>query len=355
MPTPEQAVRPRRRIVSVASAVLIIVGLVLGATSALVAPANSQLLDTERFVASFGPLGEDPEVQAVITAGVMDAIDSSVDIPALTAPVFDGLASLGLPRRTAAALGLLQAPLNQGLHSLIKTQVEDFVRSPAFARTWAASLRATHTQMLATLRGTSDAAVSIGGTGTLELQLGPIIAEVRERLIANGLTFARVIPTVDRSIVLVEDSALASLPVLYSLVTAVAMWLPWVALALIVAGVLSARNRRRALFATSISTVVIMLILAVGLAVVRSAVSAPIVGADGALTVDAMHVLYDTATLAISEVIITTGTIAGVTALACWLGGDGTIPRALRSGVDHAVASVRSATERHGINGFGSL
>lgn len=154
------------------------------------------------------------------------------------------------------------------------------------------------------------------------------------------------IPAVERSIVLVEDSALSPLPMLYSAVTAVATWMPWLALILVAAGVWCAQNRRRSLVTTSISALVIMLMLGVGLAVVRSAVSAPIHRTGGVLTVDAMHVLYDTATVAIGATIIAVGTIAGITALTCWLSGEGKVPRALRGAIGQAIASVRSTLVR---------
>lgn len=340
------ASRSRRRGASIASAVLVVLGLILGTASVLVTSASNQLLDTERFMGTFGSLAEEPEVQKVVIAGVMDAIDSSVDIPSLTAPVFDGIESLGLAPRAASALGLLRAPVNQGLHSLIETQVGDFVRSSAFADIWATTLRTTHTQLVATLQGRSDAAVSIGSTGTIELQIGPVVAEVRERLIANGMVFAQAIPAVDRSIVLVENPSLASLPALYALTAAVATWLPWLALVLITAGIWCARNRRRALIATSIAALGILLVLAAALAIARVGLGALLLRPAGALTPDALRVLYDAVTSSTTELIVALSTIAIITTVAAWLGSTGRTARAMRGAVDEAANAVRSAGER---------
>lgn len=140
--------------------------------------------------------------------GVTVAVEDAVNIPQLTAQVFDGIRSLDLPEQASAALTLLEGPTVQGLTSLLGNVVREVVASDAFADVWEQALRVSHTQVVTTLSGDVDAAISIGDAGALELQLGPIVDAVRSRLVADGVSFATAIPAVDQRIVLVHDASL---------------------------------------------------------------------------------------------------------------------------------------------------
>src|ERR687897_1930966 len=90
--------RERRRWGRTAAAiVLVVVGLLLAPVAVISAWARLELVDTERFVATFAPLAEEPAVQDYITEQATAAIEEQVDIPGLTKDVFDGIKSLDLP------------------------------------------------------------------------------------------------------------------------------------------------------------------------------------------------------------------------------------------------------------------
>src|SRR5215207_1755909 len=165
--------RPERRRWgrTAAAVVLVVVGLLLAPVAVISAWARLELVDTERFVATFAPLADDPAVQAYIADEVTAAIEEQVDIPGLTADLFDGLEALDLPPRAVTALGLLEAPATQGLQSLVSGIVDRVVESDAFADVWATALRVSHRQFVAAIQGDPDAALSIGGDGTISVQL----------------------------------------------------------------------------------------------------------------------------------------------------------------------------------------
>src|SRR5918994_3721371 len=193
--------RERRRWGRTAAAiVLVVVGLLLAPVAVISAWARLELVDTERFVATFAPLADEPAVQDYITEQATAAIGEQVDIPGLTKDVFDGIKSLDLPPRAEDALSLLEAPAAQGLQSLVTQVVDRVVTSEGFADVWAAALRATHTQFVTAVQGDPDAALAVGGDGTISVQLGPIIETVKQRLEERGVGFAAAIPEVDRSI-----------------------------------------------------------------------------------------------------------------------------------------------------------
>ena len=193
---------------SVGSATLIVLGLVLGSVSAVTSYTNALLTDTDQFVATFAPLAADPAVQVVLVQATNDVIDKQVDIPALTADVFDGLRALDMPPKASAALSLLEAPVAQGAKNLVHGMVQNVITSPTFSEVWKQALSVSHQQALTMLKGSPDATVVAGTDGALRLQLGPVLDGIRTRLLAQGVTFAQAIPTTDQTIVLVRSLSL---------------------------------------------------------------------------------------------------------------------------------------------------
>lgn len=330
------------------SAAVIIVGLVLGTISVGASYAKNQLTDTELFVATFAPLANDPAVQAVVIDAVTDAVEESVDIPAITSSLFDELGKLGLSPRAQSALGLLQGPINQGMKSLVEKFVTDFVESAAFSDIWATTVRSTHTQLLATMQNAPGSAVTISANGSLELQLGPIISEVRSRLIANDVRIAEAIPAVDRSIVIVQDASLGSLTTIYALTVAIGSWLPWVALALLTAGVLLANRRRKALITTAIAAAILMGLLGIALAIGRTVVVGMLSGA--AVTPAAGTVIYNAATESAASTVLALGVLAIVLVATAWMSGPSRVPERLRKSISQVASASRHAGDRHGIS-----
>lgn len=340
--------RPRRRWGRTAVAiVLVVIGLLLAPVAVISAWARLELVDTDRFVATFAPLAEDPDVQEYIGDQVTAAIEEQVDIPALTADLFDGLRALDLPPRAENALGLLEAPATQGLQSLVAGVVDRVVTSPQFADVWATALRASHRQFVAALQGDPDAALAIGDEGTVSVQLGPIIEAVKDRLEAQGVGFASSIPVVERSIVVAQDDAFVLVQTVYTLAVAVGTWLPWITLALLVAGVLVARRRAAALAWTAGGFALAMVILASGVGIGRAffvgTVSPSIMPSDAASSV------YDGLVELMLSTILALFVLALFIAVIAWLSGPWRPARATR-GLFHAgFSSIRRAAAAHGV------
>ena len=340
--------RERRRWGRTAAAVvLVVVGLLLAPVAVISAWARLELVDTERFVATFAPLADDPAVQAYIADEVTAAIEDQVDIPGLTADLFDGLEALDLPPRAVTALGLLEAPATQGLQSLVSGIVDRVVESDAFADVWATALRASHTQFVAAIQGNPDAALSIGGDGTISVQLGPIIEAVKDRLVEAGVGFASAIPEVDRSIVVAQDSAFVLVQTVYTLAVAAGTWIPWISLLLLIAGVLVAKRRSTALVWTAGGLALSMLILASGVGIGRAffigAVSPSVMPSDTASAV------YDGLVELMLSTILALFVLSLFVAVIAWLSGPWRPARATR-GLFHAgFSSIRRAAGAHGV------
>ena len=189
---------------TVAAVVLVVVALLLAPVAVITAWARLQLVDTDQFVATFAPLAEDPAVQVYIGDQVTAAIEEQVDIPALTSDLFDGIkAARPLAARGAGARAA-RGPATQGLQSLVSGDRRPPRRVAGVRRHLGAALRASHQAFVAAVQGIPDAALAIGGDGTVSVQLGPIIEAVKDRLVDQGVGFAANIPVIERSIVIAQ-------------------------------------------------------------------------------------------------------------------------------------------------------
>ncbi|GGR15780.1 hypothetical protein ACFOE1_13045 [Agromyces mediolanus] len=332
---------------SVVSGILVVLALLLTPVALLSSWARLELVDTDRFVATFAPLADDPDVQAFVADTVTGIIEEQVDIPELTSQVFDGIRSLDLPPRAADALGLLEGPAAQGLQALVAQTVSQVVASDAFADTWATALRVSHRQAIAAIQGDPNAALEIGPGGQLSVQLGPIIETVKQQLVDRGVGFASAIPVVDQSIAIAQADSLVLVQTVYALAVAVGTWLPWVVLAMLVGGVLLARNRPRAFVWTAAGFALVMATLAAGVGIGRlffvGTVSPSIMpaGAAGALYEQIIELIRST---------IVAGLVLGLlTAIIAWWAGPFRPARALRGFSNAMFASVRRQAAKHGV------
>ncbi len=170
---------PRRRNWwrGIVSAVCIVLVGILVPVSVVGTWARAQLVSEDAFVATFAPLADDPDVQALVIDQATTAINASLDVEGFTNDLFDGLETLDLPPAAITALGLLRAPAAAGVNSLIDAGVTRIVESDAFPAVWRTALVASHRALVATATADTTGAVTIDDTGTLGIQLGPIIDE----------------------------------------------------------------------------------------------------------------------------------------------------------------------------------
>jgi len=133
------------------SVLLIVVAAVLTPVSIAASWAVTELTDTQSFVETFGPLVDEPAVQDAVIRETEAAISEALDVEALTDDLFEGIESLGVPPKAAAALDLLRDPAAAGVTSAIDRVVEKVIRSDAFSTVWNEALTRTHRQMTLSL------------------------------------------------------------------------------------------------------------------------------------------------------------------------------------------------------------
>lgn len=341
---------PRRRPMprSIIAGIMLAIAILMAPLAALGTWARLQLVDADRFVATFAPLAEDPDVQDFVAAHVSAVIHEQVDLDAVVGEVFDGLRELDLPPRAASALTLLEAPTASGLTVLVDGAVHDVVTSEQFADIWAQSLRFTHERAVAIMQNDPDALLQLADDGVLSIDLGIVVERVKSVLVERGVGFADLIPQIDRSIPIVQSDALVLVRATYQISIAAGFWLPWVVLGLVVVGVFSARNRVRALWRTGAAVAVAFLLLAAAMGIGRALFVAAV--SPSVMTVAAAHSLFDQVTALLSSTIAALALLGVLVAVWAWLAGSSPRAVVVRGALQSGFAAIRGTWERHGLS-----
>lgn len=140
------------------SAVLIVLLAVLVPFSALSAWVDLEIDDTDRYVAAVSPLSSDPAVQSTVTDLITEEAMRQIDL----------------------------GPLQDTVRDFLRETVRSFTTTEAFANAWDTANRTAHQAVTAALDGDSGEAVTI--------DLGPVIGQVKQDLVDQGVPFADQIP-----------------------------------------------------------------------------------------------------------------------------------------------------------------
>lgn len=251
------------------SAILIVVACLLAPVSIVAVWAKSEVTDTERYVATVGPLAADPAIQAAVSDRVTQEVLSYIDIPALTQEAIDAIsANRDLKPRQTAALDSLGGALDSGIEGFVGDQVTDIVQSDVFDEFWNEANTRAHQRLNQVLSGDTSGPISIEGND-VTLDVGAVVAQVKQRLLDRGLSVADKIPTVNSEIVIFQAENLASAQRAYSLLNTLGLWIPIAAAVLAILGVLVANDRRKAVLGVGIGLAIATALAALAIVVIR--------------------------------------------------------------------------------------
>ncbi|TDS87270.1 hypothetical protein [Nesterenkonia aurantiaca] len=248
---------------------LILLGVLMAPLALVAAWTKAEVTDTDQFVATMAPIVEDPAFQAFLVEEITVAINEEIDLETVTSDLFDGIATLDLPPRASDALQLLEQPAVEGAQSQIRSTTERLIASDTFEQVWDQALRISHARLISALSGDTSGAVVINESGEVGIQLGPLVASVKEQLTAQGFALAERIPEVDRTVVLAQSDELVQARTAYQAVDVLGFVLPWVSIGLIAVGVLVAGRRAKALIWAGVGLAFAMALLAIGVALGR--------------------------------------------------------------------------------------
>lgn len=331
-----------------ASIILILIGALLAPAAIVAHWAQRELTDTDRYLATIGPLAGDPVIQSAIANRLTDEVMNAVDVGALFGSAVTALGDQGLPPRLTTALGALEQPVVNGVTSFVHDAATRVVESDAFASAWLEANRIAHTQLVALMQGDEGNVLQIGDDGQLVIQLSGLIETLKGELVEAGFGLAANIPQIDATFTLVETTQLVRVQNAYQQVVLLGTWLPWLSLGLLAAGVLVAARRTRALVIAGLALATGALLIGAGLYFGRilylDALSAQIA------RLDAAEVVFDQVVAFIRLSVRTVGVLGLLVALAGYLGGGSDSARGLRTGVAAGFGRVRGWGDRRGVS-----
>ncbi|WP_327184469.1 hypothetical protein [Streptomyces sp. NBC_01334] len=332
---------------STVSAVLITLTCILVPVSLITVWVHDIVLDTDRYVSTVSPLASDPAIEAAAVHRISEAADAKVDGAQVTSDIAAWLESQGLPPRAGSAIKSLGPQLDAAVDQTVTKVATRFVESDRFENIWNGANRAAHSAVVHALTGEGRGSVEVSD-GTVTLDVGAAVEQVKQDLVDAGLSPAEKIPDVDKQMVLFQSDQLEKIRDGAHLLDVVGNWLPVLTVVLGAIGVMLARRRRRALVTTALGAAVACLILAVGLAIVRryyldhlpAQVQSP----------DAAAAVFDTL-LRFLRVSIRTALVLGVVvAIGAYLSGAGRLPRAVRGTAERTADSAARWGGAHGMH-----
>ncbi|MFW0786521.1 hypothetical protein AAFP35_18655 [Gordonia sp. CPCC 206044] len=323
--------------------VLIVLTALLALLSVTTRFVRAEILDTDHYVATVAPLASDPAVQTQVTASITAAIDDRLDIEQVVTEALQTLTEVtpaDRPRVDQALVGL--APVIAGqAKSFVHNTVAEFVGSQQFKDLWSAANRQAHEAVVATVTGdTRHGAIKIDDNGTISIQLGPVIDQIKTRLGERGFGFADRIPSIDKQFVIFRSPELARAQGLVNALDKVATILPWLAiLAAIGAVALAGHGRRlRTTTVVGVAVVVAMLLLALGILTGRFVYLNEM--PPDVLSADAARSIFDTIVAPLRTALRAVAVLGLVIAAVGFFAGGSRSASFVRSGVGRGFGAV---------------
>jgi len=256
-----------RRIIAILLVVLTAV-LAFGAVPAMY--LRSEVLDTDRYVATVAPLASDPAIQAEIADKVTNQITDAADFETITRDALTELSKTA-PRVAAVITGLAPVIAEQ-TKNLIHTAVSKFVATPQFQDLWIQVNRVAHQGLVNLATGNTGGTVNIDQNGTVTISTKEIIARVKTALVQQGVGIAARIPDIDAQITLFQSPELVRATNAIRTLDQTAPILAWLTVISAVGAVAVApRGRKRSTTSgVGLGVAIAMALLALGLVIGRT-------------------------------------------------------------------------------------
>jgi len=187
---------------------LIVLGCILAPVAVLGVWAGNEVSDTGRHVATVEPLIHDPAIQNYLAGQVTTQITSHLDITGTVNQASAQLNSKGLPR-ISSLLKTFGPQITSSVTGFIHSAVHSVVASKAAATIWVQVNTAAHQAVVKVLSGQGNGAISTQN-GQIVLNLGPLIAVVKQDLIQHGFSLASNIPSVSATVPLFQAKDLGN-------------------------------------------------------------------------------------------------------------------------------------------------
>ncbi|MEU6255868.1 hypothetical protein [Streptomyces sp. NPDC047043] len=342
----ESAAAPRQRhpFRTTGSVLLVILASILSILAVTAVWARDQVTDTDRFVATMGPLASDPDVQKAISRRVTDVVIQKIDVQSVVDQLSQAAHQKGVPPRAADLIGNLSGPIGDGLESLVGAAADRVVTSDAFATIWTRAITAAHTTMVKALTGEGGGTVQLSGD-KVTIDIGPVVDQVKKQLTDSGFALASKIPQVHTKFTVYAAPQLAQARTYVRLLQILGNWLPVVAVLVATTGVYLAHNRRHALIGAASGIAVAMLVFGIALAIMRTSFLNHL---PAGVSPDAAGSVYDALVHFLRKTLRTVGILAVLVALGAFFVGPSRAATTTRAACTTGVGGVRQVADQVG-------
>ncbi|MGW7053546.1 hypothetical protein [Streptomyces sp. NPDC054887] len=336
-----------RRVRRAGASVLLLLALLLAPLAVVAAWVHETVSDTDRYVETVAPLASEPAVQEAVINRLTDRVVDNVDVSAVTDSLARVLRDAEAPPRVVEGAEALEAPLRNAVRTVVDRTVTRVITGDVFQQVWEGANRRSHAAVVNMLTGDGEGALRAEG-GTVQLDVGEVVDQVRERLVDSGFEKAAAIPDSDRTVTLFESEQLGKAQDAMRLLDILGTWLPVLTVVLAALAVWTAPAHRVMLMITAAGVGVMMVVLLVALAVVRRVYLDSV--QPTALPADAAAAIFDTFVRFLRDSTRTLLVVAVVTALIAYLYGRGRPARAVRATADRGTTAAGRALSRAGAN-----
>lgn len=336
-----------RRARRAGAVVLLVLTLVLAPLALVAAWVHDEVADTGRYVQTVAPLASEPAVQKALVNRLTDRVVANVDVEAVTAALTNTLKKSGAPPRVVQGSEALTGPLRSAVRTVVQRNVSRVVTSDAFQQAWTVANRRAHAAVVNMLTGSREGALQANGDA-VQLDVGVVIDQVRQRLVDAGFQKAAAIPDVDRTVTLFRTQQLSKAQDGMRLLNIVGIWLPVLTLAFAALTIWVAPDHRLMVIIVGVGVAVTAVLLLIALAVARRVYldSVP----PSTLPSDAAAVIFDTFVRFLRASTRTLLVVSLLAALTAYLYGPGRAARGVRSLAGRGATAAGQGLRRIGLN-----
>ena len=282
----------------------------------------------------------------MLTDKITNEITSQLNLTGLINQATAQLQTRGLPR-ISTLLTTFGPQITSAVTGFIHSTVHTVISSQAMAKAWVQVNTVAHQAVVKLLSGQGGGTLT-SANGQITLNLGPLIAVVKQDLVARGFGLASNIPNVNPTVALFQAKDLGKAQAGYRLVSDLKIVLPILALVLLAAGVFTARGRRRALIVVGLGVAASMVVLAIGLLIARTIYlnSVP----ASVLPTDAAAAAFDALVHFLREGLRVVLAVGLVIAIGAFITGPSRAAVRTRAGLGSGITWLRNLGERRGMS-----
>jgi hypothetical protein len=283
--------------------------LVLGSLAAFVAvPAAwaDRAMSTTEFRSTVRTISEDPQLQLTIADQVTTALMERVDVTGNLNEVLDDLQEAPIGRSLIDDLRNLVKLSDAAGRALVQQRIQNALATTAATGVWEALARNAQA-VIVTERSEPATAISVN--------IAPVIEEIKQQLVADGLTAASSIQPGQTSVVLVRAPLVENARTWYSRVHLAGTYGPFVAAAFMLLALIAAVRRMRTLVAAALGVAIAMIALIIGTTIGSDLAPRSV----GAVVYDAVAESFRPTALAVLGISLL---VAGVAASIAWIRSD---------------------------------